>query len=69
MNVYVCNDHDGMWPVPVASVVLADNEDEARRLLDAELIRQHLKPYAEYPYTLREFDNGPAVEMLSNGDY
>lgn len=37
MNVYVCTDHAGHWPVPVASVIVAHDEAEATTLLRTEL--------------------------------
>ncbi len=68
MKVFVSTDHDGHWPVGVASVVVAADETEARRLLDAELRRDGLKP--DEPYTLREVDTGVArAEILCDGNY
>jgi hypothetical protein len=40
LNVYTCDDHDGVWPVGGASVVIAETEDMARDLLKAAL-REH----------------------------
>jgi hypothetical protein len=67
MRVYVCNDHDGYYPVPVASVIVAPNEQTARKALDAELVANGLR---EGTGTLREIDTGKtACIMLSNGNY
>jgi hypothetical protein len=70
VNVYVCTDHDGRWPVGVASVVVAGDENEARRLLDAKLTEIHLKPSNVCPYTLQQISTeGPAALVLLEGDY
>lgn len=61
MNVYVCTDHDGHWPVGVCSVVVADNEDDARALLTAELPHHGLD--AGKPFTLRLLNTGEAARL------
>lgn len=66
LHVYVSTDHDGRWPVGVASVVLAKNDVEARGLLDAELTARSLNP--TIPYTLKEL-RGPVAVVLRDGDY
>jgi hypothetical protein len=45
MKLYVVRSHDGHY-LGGCSVVVASSEDEARELLDAELIAQKLQPYA-----------------------
>lgn len=68
MNIYTCTDHDGHWPVPVASVVVANSEAEARALLMAEL-REHGLNEKE-PFTLRQIQTeSPQAFVLSDGDY
>lgn len=70
MRIYVCLDHDGHWPVGVASLVFANDEDQARQLLDEQLRVAHLKPYADEPYTLVEMELFPARAMvLLDGEY
>lgn len=70
MKVYICINHDGHYPVGVASVVVADNLTEAKALLDAALKEQGLKPYAESAYTLVRLDTDrPQAIILANGDY
>jgi hypothetical protein len=67
MNVYTCDDHDGHW-VGVASVVVADSEDEARALLRAELPKHGLD--GNKPFTLRQINTQePRAFVLQNGDY
>jgi hypothetical protein len=70
LQIYVCTDHDGFYPVPRASVVVARDEAHARELLDAELVRRGLRPMADRPYTLRRLDTQTAHALiLSDGDY
>lgn len=70
MRCFVCTDHDGQWPVPVASVVFAPDLGEAILLLDAELKRVGLKVYVQAPYTLREITmDQPVAHVLSDGNY
>lgn len=70
LRVYVCTDHDGHWPVGVASVVVAADEVQARDLLDAELRKERLEPHDREPYTLCAIDlEQPSAHILNNGDY
>jgi hypothetical protein len=71
MKVYTCNDFWGFYPVGSAAVVVANDEAEARKLLDAALIERGLrKAVDEASYTLRElaFD-APSAVILVDGDY
>ncbi len=68
MKVWTCTDHDGHWPVGVASVVVADTEDQARELLKAE-IKEHGLDHHK-PFTLRRINTSrPKAFVLQNGDY
>lgn len=68
MKIYTCVDHPGHW-VGVASVVVAPNEDEARRLLIDELYTHGLAQGPK-PFTLREINiKKPKAFVLQNGDY
>lgn len=67
MNVYVCTDHKGHWPVGVASVVIAATEDDARALLETELVAHGL---GGGMFTLRKIQNEtPQAFILMDGDY
>ena len=73
-ELFVCTNHDGHWPVGVASIVFARDETHARELLDAELIGAGLKPSTESPYTLEQIfrpngDYVPRALILNDGDY
>jgi hypothetical protein len=66
MRVWVCTDHPGHWPVGVASVVLAQSEDQAKSLLEQELALRGLSG----EFTLRELDaTVPAAHVLNDGEY
>lgn len=68
MKLYYSTDHDGHFPVPVASMVLASDETEARALLNVALQEQGVNP--NLGYTLHEVDiTKPQAIVLSNGDY
>lgn len=67
MNIYTCVDHDGHW-VGVASVVVAETEDQARALLAAEIKTHGLD--ASKPFTLRKISTeSPRAFVLCDGDY
>lgn len=67
MKIFTCTDHKGLWPVGVASVVVARDKYEARTLLDAELVARKLEVT---PYVLKELDTEtPAAHVLHDGGY
>lgn len=68
MNVYICQDHEGHWPVGVASVVVAEDEKAARQLLVDRLADHGIKqtePFRLWPINLTE----PGAFVLCDGDY
>lgn len=67
LRVWTCVDHDAVWPVPRASIVVAHTEQQARALLDRALIAAGLRPndYTLEPVALSE----PHAIVLQNGDY
>ena len=53
MTMYICEDHDTLCPIrDAASVILAYDKEQARRMLDERLEDCALKPHADKPYTL-----------------
>lgn len=67
MQVYICTDHDGHWPVGTASVIVAWDEPQARELLAAALKAEGLKAK---DFTLQLLDlSDPRAVVLRNGDY
>lgn len=69
MDVFICDDHDGHWPVGVASVVVANDEAEARGLLIAEL-KTHGLNGNDPPFTLRKINTlAPRAFVIRDGDY
>ena len=67
-RIFVCTDHDGHWPVPVASVVIATDVEMAADLLDVQLEAHGLQTRKRSPYTLKEL-TGPGATILSDGEY
>ncbi len=70
MNVYICTDHDSVYPTGVASVIVAKDMRAAESLLDAALAAKGLKPRAQQSYTLYPLDtDAPGAHILQDGDY
>ena len=70
MRIFYCQDHDGYWPVRVASLILAQDVPEAIALLDEQLEGRRLKTHKDQPYTLIEVvANGPKAIIINGGDY
>lgn len=75
MKLFTCTDHNHHYPVGVASVVVARDEDEARILLNLELLSEGLIPdiYCSDKskrYTLKEVPlDRPSAQVLCNGNY
>lgn len=70
MKIFVCDDHAGYWPVGVATVVVAPDENSARGMLNAELKSRALADDKSQPFTLREVSSEtPSVNMLCDGNY
>ena len=65
-RVFVSNDFLGFWPVGTAAVIVAANEDDARRYLNNALTARGLDP--NQGGTLRELVNYGA-EILCDGNY
>lgn len=67
MKVFVCTDHDEHYPVGAASVIIAENEQQASSLLREELQRRGLKGEG---FTLKEIDlSAPIAVVLCDGNY
>ncbi len=71
MKIWVCTDHDkAQNEAKVASIVLAYNKDQAKKLLDAALLSAGLRGYDMWRYRLSEIDQSrPMAEVLNDGDY
>lgn len=68
LKLFTCTDHEGLWPVPVASIVLAEDEAQARDQLRIALGLNGLGKSNDF--TLTEVDLGVRQAIvLSNGDY
>lgn len=72
MRVFVCTDHEGFWPVGTASVVIAENEEQARELLTIALRNRMMNGQGldSLPFTLQEISSSePAAHILRDGNY
>lgn len=70
MKVYFCDNHDCFWPVGVASVVIAENAEQAQALLDDQLKARGLKPSSDRPYLLVEVaQTKPHAIIINDGNY
>lgn len=67
LKVFTCNDHDGFYPVGVASVIVAQTEEEAAELLKVELRKREL---GTDDFTLIELDMSISrAVVLQDGNY
>lgn len=67
LKLFTCDDHACFYPVGVASIVLAADEDDARRLLNNALVKKRLTPG---DYTLVEVDMTVSQAIiLQDGEY
>jgi hypothetical protein len=65
LKVYICTVHKDE-PSNVGSVVVAENQDEARLLMDIALAAKATTSIDQQPYTLLEVDvQNPHVMILS----
>lgn len=66
MQVYTTVDFTGHYPVGVSAVIVAENEEQARKLIEDELREHGLK----FDGTLRRINStAPRAFVLQNGDY
>lgn len=69
-RVFACTNFRGYWPVGVASVVVAIDKQEARRLLDQKLKETGIPVESDGSYDLTEInirDKGAVI--LNNGEW
>lgn len=68
MRIWYSNDHEGHYPVGVASVVVAEDEDEARDLLILKLREHGLEQKRPFRLTEIKTDQARAI-VINDGDY
>ncbi len=69
MKVYTCTTFEGHYPVGSAAVIVAESEEQARELLDAELKRHGLKHSTpDDALELLDTSRSQAI-VLNDGDY
>lgn len=70
MRIFVCTDHDGHYPVGVASVIAAEHMHDAKKLLDDELKKAGLRDFSQSQYTFKEINTMEAnAVILNDGNY
>ena len=69
MNVYTCTDFKGHWPVGVAAVIIANDEDDAVTILQRKLAASGLKQDVS-PESIKKVDlRWAEAFILNDGDY
>ena len=69
-RIYACTNFRGYWPVGVASVVVAMDKREARRLLDQKLKAAGIPVETNGSYDLTEIDiQSKGVVILNDGEW
>jgi len=70
MKVFTCNDHEGFWPAGTASVIVAESEEQARKVLIAAL--KNIGLDQDENFTLQSLELNPKepyAKILRDGDY
>ena len=68
--IFTGTDHDYVFLVGVASVIVAKDRQQAKCLLDKALVAASLLPYKEEKYTLQEMSiDDPVAVVLLIGSY
>lgn len=65
MRIFYCTDHDS---IECVSFVIADNKEEAIKLLDQKLTKEGLCSYSENPYNLTEVPLEKRAYILWSGN-
>lgn len=65
-KIYVCLDHDTMYPLAPCSLIVANDLKHARKLLDNKLSEAGFKTFAYKQYTLNEVNQDQDIAMILN---
>lgn len=68
MRLFTTDDFEGVWPVGVAAMVIAETHEQATELMTEALIKAGLKPHNKFHFTEYNLEKPQAV-ILQNGDY
>ena len=70
MQVWTCTNHENFWPVGAASVVVAENEAQAREILTAALHKRGLGQQMPEDLELKPLNTTDAhAVVLWDGNY
>jgi hypothetical protein len=68
-KVFTCIDHDTMYPIPPASIVIAPDEETAQQALSVALEECGARSYELHPFTVCELDLSECFALsLSTGE-
>lgn len=69
-RIFVCTNFRGYWPVGVASLVIAKDKREAKKLLDQKLRDAGIPIEGDGDYTLTEINiDSPGAVILNDGKF
>lgn len=69
MKVYACKGFDGHYPVGTSAVIVANDEEDAKTLLESKLLSMGL-PQDREPDRIEEIDlRWSQVIILNDGNY
>jgi hypothetical protein len=68
LDVFVSDDFHGHWPVGTSAVIVARDEAQARKLLQAELITHGLGKHDDFHVRKIQTER-PQAFVLQDGDY
>jgi len=70
LHVYTCKDHDGVWPVGTAAVVVAKDEEQAKTLVMKAFSEIGISHDSKSPITVQKLDlSKEHALILRDGNY
>lgn len=69
MKVFYNNNFSGHWPVGTSAVIVASNQEEAKRMLEDQLSTEGLKQECDIDDFVEINSDAQSVIILQNGDY
>lgn len=68
MKIFSCDDFTGHYPVGTSAIIIAEDEAQAKSLLDEKLLEQNLKLDGTESFKEINLHSAKAI-ILNNGDY
>lgn len=63
-SLFICKDHWSQWPIPPVSIVISENEKNAKYLLNQELQIRGMKTNQELPFSFENYDLSKSFAMI-----